>query len=55
MTRYMVVCSGKEVSWAQFFDSYKEAQAYAYNAECGVGLLVELYEYESGEGYLRIS
>lgn len=48
MTRYMVVGSG----WAQFFDSYKEAQAYA---DSTVGILVELYEYESGEGYLRIS
>lgn len=51
MTRYMVICSGKEVSWAQFFDSYKEAQAYADRAN----VLTEVYEYESGEGYLRIS
>lgn len=48
MTRYMVVTADGR---AQFFDSYKEAQAYAYNAEC----LVELYEYEIGEGYIRIA
>ena len=52
MTRYMVVCSVEEGSWAKFYNSYKEAQAYA---DSTVGVLVELYEYESGEGYLRIS
>lgn len=52
MTRYMVVCSGKEVSWAQFFDSYKEAQAYVNRT---MGVLVELYEYEEHEGYIRIT
>lgn len=53
MTRYMVVCSGKEVSWAQFFNTYKEAQAYVDS--CFGMVLSEIYEYESGEGYLRIS
>lgn len=51
MTRYMVIGT----DWAKFFDSYREAQAYAYNAECGAGELVELYEYEAGEGYIRIA
>ena len=51
MTRYMVVCSGLGIMWTQFFDRYKEARAYADRA----GVLVEIYEYESGEGYLRIS
>jgi len=51
MTRYMVVCLGRGVCWAHFFDRYEEARAYADN----VCAFTELYEYESGEGYLRIS
>ena len=54
MSRYMVIYCYEDLIWSQFFDSYKNARNHA-DTGSRAGALTELYEYETGEGYIRIA
>ena len=54
MSRYMVVYCYEGLARSQFFDSYKEARDQA-DTGSRIGVLTELHEYETGEGYIRIA
>ena len=57
MSRYMVVISyrviqlEKAIEMAKFFNNYNEARGCKWTE----GTYSELYEYEAGEGYIRIA
>ena len=49
MKTYMVVVESLVTVWAQFFDNYAEALMYARSAECGIGALWQMYQWDKQE------
>ena len=46
MRKFMVIVETVGNAWTQFFDNYAEALLYARSAECGIGALWQMYQWD---------
>lgn len=51
MPHFMILCTKGTKHFTKFFDKKDEADSYMMDAECGVGIKAQCYEWNSSNGW----